>query len=939
MKLIQMLPLVRLFRLVALCFTFAALSVRTHAGATHIPAHYDGAAIDRVDQANRQRFPAARALMLQGQQAEPILEYGRGLPQSVQWSPHGDTVLVTTPEGVLWRYDAHSLETIDRFSGIIWARFSPSGAWLFTQDTDDTWAIRRADHPADVIADGFSTVWQRPESEWLVTVDARGTALRPAYNPAQVALGGLDSVHFSPDAAYVLTFDWLSGFILRAADLSPLAEQPSFPDVAHGIHWSPDGARIALFSGTDPVDIVAVSAGEVVSLILPDQERYARVQWSPDSMRLLDSDDRGNMRIWGAATGQLLLELPTGEPYLTPEERAADPYYPPDFWYITWSADGSHIFRCVSYGGDVYEICYFYDAATGAEVGQALGDSVGRLQTDPERRYFIASEGVFDATTSQLIAPFDTFIDGGGREFSPDGRRVALASMWQSDIHIYDLDALRLEHTLDIPPSRYDYFSMTWSPDGEQLATWGRYGGSGVPGSGLISFWDMNTGREAGRISEHILFGQEMAFSTDSLRLAAADNLGNIALFDTSTGDLSRVLSGLEERASILAWQPGGTLLAATTGRISGYSDTPDSPLGGTQVRVWDTHTGNLIATLDHSQIVLALLWHPAGRLLISDDNTGMSIWDAETDERSVDPRMTGGGYTPDYRWTGDGTVLIRGHHLCSHGGGDSLNFLVFATSQHMGTLDCPGTFSYEWLSDYGGMLRPGQTCQNRGESGSEKCTVFTRFISSETPPEPRGSYTTDDFLSFSYTVAEYPMRVELFPSADSRYLAIVNDTDLQMWHLRPSDAERLWIDAPALQVVWSSNARAVALVTDDTVRIISVESGAERVIITDVPPDVSDIEWSQDDAFILVRSETGATVFDAASGAQMPLADGVTNGYWEHGFLRFSHPANEEFVWWDVRLGRVAFVGDQLPTVVSGDGRFGAEARSGVLRLWGLDE
>lgn len=198
-----MLPLVRLFRLVALCFALAVLSAHTHAGAASIPAHYDGAAIDRVDQANRQQFPGSGVLTRQGQQAAPILEYGRGLPQSVQWSPHGDTVLVTTPEGVLWRYDAHSLETIDRFSGIVWARFSPSGAWLFTQDTDDTWAIRRADHPADVIADRFSSVWQRAESEWLVTVDARGTALRPAYNPAQVALGGLESVHFSPDAAYV----------------------------------------------------------------------------------------------------------------------------------------------------------------------------------------------------------------------------------------------------------------------------------------------------------------------------------------------------------------------------------------------------------------------------------------------------------------------------------------------------------------------------------------------------------------------------------------------------------------------------------------------------------------------------------------------------------------------------------------------------------------
>ncbi|MCK6580333.1 MAG: hypothetical protein L6Q98_19745 [Anaerolineae bacterium] len=937
-----MLTLVTGFRLVALCVALCVapgvLSAYTHARAASIPIHYDRVTRYPADRGIHQQFPSEGEQLWQGQQAAPILEYGRGLPQYVQWSPQGDTVLVTTPEGVLWRYDARSLETIDHFSGIVWAFYSPSGAWLFTQGTDATWAIRRADDPAVVIAEGLVTVWQRPESAWLVTVDTRGTSLRPDDNPAQVALSELESVHFSPNAAYVLTFDLSTGFILRDADLNPLAEQPSFPDVANGVHWSPDSTWIALFSGTVRVDMVAISSGEVVSFTLPDQQRYARVQWSPESTRLLDSDDIGNMRIWDAATGRLLLEVPTGEPYVTPEARAADPYYPADYWFITWSADGSHVFRCVSYGGDVYEICHFYDSVTGAEVRQASGDSVGNLQTDLRRRYFIASEGVFDAASGQLIAPFTISIDGGGRVFSPEGRRVALGSMWQPDVHIYDLDALRLEHTLDIPPGLYDYFSMNWSPDGALLATWGRYGGNGVLGSGLITFWDANTGREVGRISEHVLFGQELAFSADSSQLAAADNLGNIALFDASTVELSSILSGLEERASILAWQPGGTLLAATTGRLRDYSDPSDSPRGGKQVLIWDTRTGDVVATLEHNAIVLALLWHPDGRFLITDDNMGMSVWNAETGERTIDLRMMGGGYTPNYRWTGDGTVLIRGHHLCSHGGGDTLNFLVFGTSQNMGPLDCPGTHRYEWLADYDGMLRTFTTCQ-AGTEGTENCIVSANFISADMPPEPQERYTTDNFLSSTFTVGEYPILPELFSSADSRYLAIVFDNALQMFRLTPNRAELLWSNTPALSVVWSSDGEALALIADDAIRIVSAETGVERIVITDVPPDVSDIEWSADNAFILVRSETGTAVFDAASGAQMPLPDGVENAYWESGFLRFSHPANDEFVWWDVRTGRVAFVGDQLPTVVSGDGRFGAEARSGVLRLWRLEE
>ncbi len=935
MKLTQMLRLVRWFRLVALCFALAVLSAPTYAQVVNILTHDERSVIYPADQVSRQQFPDAGTLRDHVTQAAPIFEYGRGLPHYVQWDPQGDTVLVTTPEGVLWRYDARSLETIDHFSDIVWARYSTSGAWLFTQGLDDTWAIRRADDPAAMIADGFSTVWQHPESAWLVTVDTRGTALRPNDNPTQIALGGLQSVHFSPDAAHVLTFDASTGFVLRHADLTPLAEQRSFPDVANSVHWSPNSQRIALFSGTDQVDIASVSAGEVVSFTLPDQQRYTRVQWSPDSRQLLDSDYMGNIRIWEPETGQLLLELPTGEAYLSLEERDADLYYPPNFWYVSWSADGSHVFRCVSNGGDIRETCRFYDAATGAEVGGASGDSLGSLQTDLKGRYFISSEGVFHSTNGQLVVPFDTSIDGGGREFSPDGRRVALASAWHSDIHIYDLDVLRLEHTLDILPSRYDYLSMNWSPDGARLATWGRYNVNNIPGSGLISFWDMNTGLEVGSISEHILFGQKMAFSTDSSTLAAADNLGNIALFDTSTGDLVRVLSGLEERAEILAWQPGGSLLAATTGRIIGYGNPPDPPRGGTQVRLWDTRTGDLIATLDHTQTVLALLWHPSGRLLVTDDFTGVSLWNTETGMREHFAPMSGGLSAGGvrYRWTRDGDILVRGHYNCS-GGYDSVNFLDMTTLQQYGTIECGDNPPYEWNETVGGIPRVNVECETTGDA-KQRCWIHVRVLLLE--PENTLNVSGNSVgRTHTYDFGEFDQRPQTFISSDSAEIVVVTESALQFWQLGADSATLLWSAEPAANVIWSSDEETVALVADDLVRIVSVESGEERAVITDTPPDISAIEWSQDNAFILIRSESGAFIFDSASGAQIPLPAGVEAAHWEHGFLCFRH-SDDQFVWWDVRTQQIVFVGEQLPRFVSEDGRFGAETKSGVLRLWGL--
>jgi WD40 repeat protein len=634
----------------------------------------------------------------------------------VQWSPQGDIVLVITETRTLWRYDARTLATIDHSPDVVWASYSSSGRWLFTQAADRTSAIRDANDPANMILDGLVRAWQHPQSAWIVTVDASGSALRPQDNPTQIALASMSSVHFSPDGTHVLTFDPASGFVLRDADLLPL-EAPSFPDVAaRRIEWSPNGEQIAFFSDDDAVQIVSLTARTVSRFLLRNQARYNRVEWSPDSTRLLNSDDSGNFRVLDVATGVLSLTSLTGEQYLPREQRASDPntYYA-TFSHVTWSVDGSHVFRCIIYG-DGFGTCHIYDAIMGTEVGQIPdGSALYPEMRDAAGRYFVTSEGLFDARTGAQVAQFDAQLGGNFRRFSPDGRWVFLGSTWVPDVGIYDLNAHQLAYHIDIPPGRYDGFSMNWSPDSAQWVMWGGYQSvlsqSRYP-SGLISFWDVHTGREVGRITEHIVFGQKMAFSPDSTQLAAADNLGNIALFDAENGDLLHTVGRLAESASIIAWQPDGALLAATTGRSSFSISSRESPLGGTLVHIWDMRTGELIAVLDHEATVLALLWHPTGRFLITDDNRGMSIWDAETGERAIDRRMIGRYLVgPDYRWMANGTVLVRRHYNCSLGG--TLNLLVFTTLQHISMPECQDAL-YDLLPDGYDGLRAAQSVAER---------------------------------------------------------------------------------------------------------------------------------------------------------------------------------------------------------------------------------
>jgi sugar lactone lactonase YvrE len=127
---------------------------------------------------------------------------------------------------------------------------------------------------------------------------------------------------------------------------------------------------------------------------------------------------------------------------------------------------------------------------------------------------------------------------------------------------------------------------------------------------------------EVRRLTEHDdnIVGS-LAFSPDGKILATAGNGSNIRLWNPNTGELLATLQGHTFNINQLAFSPDGSFLASASS-----DDT---------VRIWDTGTHKTVAVLDgYNSDVYTIAFSPDGRWLASGADSGpIQIWDMQTFE------------------------------------------------------------------------------------------------------------------------------------------------------------------------------------------------------------------------------------------------------------------------------------------------------------------
>lgn len=394
-------------------------------------------------------------------------------------SPDDRRLYVTAPSGRLRTYDTETGKKLEELAAPPgWDQtdardglaLSPDGtiAYLSTRDLP----IQRRDLKA---------------GKWLAPLPvATGWRLIPLPDGKRVLVLGDDGV-------------------LRRYDLATLKEIPTGGFAEHvSACASPDGRRIAVVSGEEPVRLDLFDATGKSIWSVPELADHLRPSWSPDG-RSVVLVGRREITLRDPATGKLVRTL-------------KQPDKPESFdGTVTFTADN-------------------------------------RVVAPFDQGQFIA---VFDATTGKRSAVVATGAPASVA-VSPDGRTAA-ADRRDRDITFLDLltqKAVRLDDRETPGCKPYKRGEIAFSPDGSYLLTWDE--------EWFAVLRDPNTGVRKRTFPVGQSNYETFAFSPDGLWLATGRPDGLVALWDVTTGDQVWSEYGHPEAVTRVEFAGAGHLLTSS---------------------------------------------------------------------------------------------------------------------------------------------------------------------------------------------------------------------------------------------------------------------------------------------------------------------------------------------------------------------------------------
>jgi WD40 repeat protein len=318
------------------------------------------------------------------------------------------------------------------------------------------------------------------------------------------------------------------------ADIAAKIFAPTGPHRVLAVNVSTDSKYV--ISGGDvknSLKLWDISTGkEIGTLIGHTEDRITSVAFSPDGKYALSGSFDKTVRIWDVSTGKEIKTL-TGHTGL--------------ILSVAFSPDGKY-----AASGSRDNTLKIWDVAAGKEVHtlSGHGDGVSTVVFSSDGRYVLSGSfdktlKLWDSATGEEIRTFTGHnYQVASAAFLPDGRQ-AISRSGDRIIKIWDISSGRALRSFSADTLNADGTASgsqgirtgAFSPDGQYMLTAKIFGG-------LISLWDVATGREIRRYPGHLGDVPTLAFSRDAKSFISGGYDGTIRRWDIETGkEIARFIS------------------------------------------------------------------------------------------------------------------------------------------------------------------------------------------------------------------------------------------------------------------------------------------------------------------------------------------------------------------------------------------------------------
>ncbi|MDE0636019.1 MAG: WD40 repeat domain-containing protein [Candidatus Poribacteria bacterium] len=608
---------------------------------------------------------------LRGLPEGAIARLGKGAINKVAYAPDGTRLAVGSSIGV-WIYDVETSTALDLFpmSGVSCLAFSPDGKTLVSGSNRHNlvlWDMATGEplrtfnnvYGSDVFSvafspdgktlvsghdNGFICLWETATgkaSNYFFNIwGEEGTVLVPKH------IDAIRGLAYSPDGKILVSIcdgDSDAVHLWEATTgkyIQLLYSVEGEMDSVESIAFSPDGRTLAIGSGTGGIDLWNMTETEALPQYLDGYHRWEvlSLAFSQDGALLASCGRDSTVRLWDMETNKHL------RTFIGHKDDVFSVAFSPDGKTLAssskeavrlWNTEGEEHLRFVITHTAILDVAFspdgktlasghedntvgLWDAKTGKSLNTLIGHKgeVSNVAFSPDGKT-LASSGNEDKTVRlwdtktgiPLIAPighkgivrsvvfspdgktFATeFLVGivyfrdtktselrhtftkpkhwvGPVMFNPDGQVLALVQDEDRNRSLWDIKADELICTFIVPTTKRSLWGVAFSPDGSMLAT-GMVDKTPLgKRDDIVWLWDTTTGEHIRTLTGHLGNITCVAFSPDGQLLASGSEDETVFLWPISlkakTGKHPHILIGHNDEVLDAAFSPDGKTLAS----------------------------------------------------------------------------------------------------------------------------------------------------------------------------------------------------------------------------------------------------------------------------------------------------------------------------------------------------------------------------------------